>query len=143
MTLVPPRPQPAPLNALRAFEAAYRLGGFAAAAEELSVTPGAVAAHIKSLEAALGAPLFHRRAQGVAPTALADAAASDFSTAFDALGAAMQRLRRAAARRLGTTNWGTKRPSGAKCLVSSTTLEAPAKCAGMSLWPRCARWGIA
>ncbi|MEL7463090.1 MAG: LysR family transcriptional regulator [Pseudomonadota bacterium] len=95
--LSPPRPQPAPLNALRAFEAAHRLGGFAAAAEELSVTPGAVAAQVKTLEAAIGAPLFHRRAQGVAPTALADAVADDFSAAFDRLGAAMQRLRRAAA----------------------------------------------
>ena len=31
-----------PLNALRAFEAAARLGGFARAGEELNVSPGAV-----------------------------------------------------------------------------------------------------
>ncbi|MEL6794479.1 MAG: LysR family transcriptional regulator [Pseudomonadota bacterium] len=82
---------------MRAFEAALRLGGFAAAAEELSVTPGAVAAHVKALEALIGAPLFHRRAQGVEPTALAKSAAREFNAAFDQLGGAMQRLRRAAA----------------------------------------------
>lgn len=99
MSLSPPRPHPAPLNALRAFEAAYRLGGFAAAAEELSVSPGAVASHVKSLEALIGAPLFHRRAHGVVPTALADSVGGDFAAAFDQLGAAMARLRRAAAPR--------------------------------------------
>ena len=31
-----------PLNSLRAFEAAARLGGFARAADELNVTPAAV-----------------------------------------------------------------------------------------------------
>ncbi|MBR7539386.1 LysR family transcriptional regulator, partial [Mycobacterium tuberculosis] len=37
------------LNALRAFEASARLGGFARAAHELKVTPGAIAALIKTL----------------------------------------------------------------------------------------------
>lgn len=97
MSLSPPRPHPAPLNALRAFEAAHRLGGFKAAAEELSVSPGAVAAHVKTLEALIGASLFHRHAQGVTPTPLADSVAAEFGAAFDQLGAAMQRLRRAAA----------------------------------------------
>lgn len=96
MSLSPPRPRPAPLNALRAFEAAARLGGFAAAAEELSVTPGAVAQQVKALEAHLGAELFHRRAQGVALTALGRRAAAEFSDAFDQLGAAMQAVRSAA-----------------------------------------------
>ena len=54
MTVAPPRPKGPPLNALRAFEAAARLGGFAKAAEELSVTPGAVAQHVKALEAWTG-----------------------------------------------------------------------------------------
>ena len=39
-----------PLNALRAFEAAARCGGFSAAAEELSVTPAAVGQQVRHLE---------------------------------------------------------------------------------------------
>ena len=38
-----------PLSALRAFEAAARLGSFKAAAEELAVTPTAVSQQIRAL----------------------------------------------------------------------------------------------
>ncbi|MEL0437260.1 LysR family transcriptional regulator [Phycobacter sp. K97] len=69
MPVAPPHPKPLPLTALRAFEAAARLGSFAAAAEELGVTPGAVSAQVKSLEDSIGAPLFHRRARAVELTA--------------------------------------------------------------------------
>ena len=48
MSVAPPRPRGPHLNALRAFESAARLGGFKAAAEELCVTPGAIAQHIKT-----------------------------------------------------------------------------------------------
>lgn len=54
-----------PLNALRAFEAAGRLGSFVAAAEELHVTQPAVGRHIKALEDHLGARLFERTPRGV------------------------------------------------------------------------------
>ncbi|MFJ3481966.1 LysR substrate-binding domain-containing protein [Pseudomonas sp. NPDC090202] len=54
-----------PLNALRTFEAAARLGSFKAAAEELAVTPAAISHQVKSLEAWLGALLFERSGQGV------------------------------------------------------------------------------
>ena len=91
--LAPPKPAAPPLNSLRAFEAASRLGGFKAAAAELSVTPGAVAQHIKSLEAWAGASLFERMSQGVRLTSLGKAVAADFSQAFDHLGAAVLRLR--------------------------------------------------
>jgi DNA-binding transcriptional LysR family regulator len=57
-----------PLNALRTFEAAARLGSFKAAAEELSVTPAAISHQVKTLEAWLGALLFERSGQGVALT---------------------------------------------------------------------------
>jgi LysR family glycine cleavage system transcriptional activator len=53
------RPLP-PLNALRAFEAAGRLGSFKDAAAELHVTQGAVSQHVRLLEAWLGASLFER-----------------------------------------------------------------------------------
>lgn len=55
-----------PLNALRTFEAAARLGSFKAAAEELSVTPAAISHQIRTLETHLGAMLFKRSGQGVA-----------------------------------------------------------------------------
>lgn len=91
--LTPPKPKAPPLNALRAFEAAARLGGFKAAAAELSVTPGAVAQHVKTLESWAGALLFERMSQGVRLTPLGRAVTEDFSQAFDRLGAAVVRLR--------------------------------------------------
>lgn len=93
MPVYPPKPPEFPLNALRAFEASARLGGFAAAAVELGVTPGAVAAHIKSLEQQIGADLFHRKAQGVAMTPIAEKVFPQLQSAFDALAAASRSLR--------------------------------------------------
>lgn len=55
----------APFTALRAFEAAARHLSFAAAAEELNVTPAALSFQIRSLEDHLGAPVFHRRNRAV------------------------------------------------------------------------------
>jgi LysR family glycine cleavage system transcriptional activator len=58
-----------PLLAVRAFEAAGRRGSFTAAAEELSVTQGAISRQVKILENFLSAELFHREARGVSLTA--------------------------------------------------------------------------
>lgn len=99
MPVAPPVPRLPSLNALRAFETAARLGGFAQAAEELGVTPGAVAAQIKALEAELGADLFERHARGVRLTALGQRALPGFVAAFDALGGAVRALRGEAAPR--------------------------------------------
>ena len=99
MPVAPPRPKGLPLNALRAFEAAARLGGFASAAEELGVTPGAVTAHVKALEETLGAALFVRHAKGVRLTPLGVRALPGFTEAFDRLGLAVQALRAEAAPR--------------------------------------------
>ncbi|WP_088342849.1 MULTISPECIES: transcriptional regulator GcvA [Rhodomicrobium] len=49
-----------PLNPLRAFEAAGRLQSIRRAAEELSVTPGAISRQVRSLETHLGIRLFRR-----------------------------------------------------------------------------------
>ena len=57
-----------PLNSLRAFEAAARLSSFAAAADELSLTPAAISHRIKELENRLGIALFLRRHRGVTLT---------------------------------------------------------------------------
>lgn len=82
-----------PLNALRAFESAARLQGFTKAADELGVTSGAIAQHIKGLEAWLGTELFHRKAQGVELTPLGKSALVDFTLIFDDLGRAVSGLR--------------------------------------------------
>ncbi|MDR3481750.1 MAG: transcriptional regulator GcvA [Burkholderiaceae bacterium] len=58
-----------PLAALHAFEAAARLDGFQRAGEELHVSAGAIAHHVKQLEAWLDVPLFQRLPRGVALTA--------------------------------------------------------------------------
>lgn len=97
MSVKPPRQKLPPLNALRAFEAAARLGGISKAAEELCVTPGAVAQHIKTLEDWAGAPLFHRHARGVVLNELGYRSAADFAAAFDHLSIAVQNLRTRAA----------------------------------------------
>lgn len=100
MSVSPPRPRDIPLNALRAFEASARLGGFTAAAQELGVTPGAVAAHVKALEVRLGAALFERDARGVRLTALGTRALPGFTAAFDMLGQSLHHLRSEAAPRV-------------------------------------------
>ncbi|WP_284165218.1 LysR family transcriptional regulator [Frigidibacter sp. SD6-1] len=49
-----------PLSALRALEAAVRLGGYSAAARALNVTHAAIAQQVRGLEEFLGRPLVHR-----------------------------------------------------------------------------------
>ena len=57
-----------PLNALRGFEAAARLGSFHKAAEELHLTQSAISQQIRSLESYLEQPLFFRQGRSVALT---------------------------------------------------------------------------
>lgn len=49
-----------PLNAVRAFEAAARLGSYVAASQALHVTQPAIGRHVKNLEAWLGVRLLER-----------------------------------------------------------------------------------
>lgn len=97
MPVHPPVPRDLPLNALRAFEAAARLGGFAAAAVELGVSAGAVTAHVRTLEAALGAPLFERSARGVRLSPAGARCLPQLTAAFDALAGVTRDLREEAA----------------------------------------------
>lgn len=57
-----------PLNSLKAFEASGRHLNFRLAAEELNVTHGAVAQHVRALERMLNIKLFHRHARGLSLT---------------------------------------------------------------------------
>ncbi|WP_258195835.1 LysR family transcriptional regulator, partial [Pseudomonas paraeruginosa] len=58
-------PRLPPLNAVRAFEAAARLGSYVAASKALHVTQPAVGRHVRLLEDWLGARLFERTSRGV------------------------------------------------------------------------------
>jgi len=62
-----------PLNALRGFEAAARLGSFKAAADELHVTASAISHQVKNLEDHLGMALFRRDGRGLTLTGAGDA----------------------------------------------------------------------
>jgi len=74
------------LNALRAFEAAARHGGFTGAAEELHVSRGAISRHVKLLELELGVELFSRRAQGVELTEAGRRFLPVLTAAFQSIG---------------------------------------------------------
>jgi len=58
-----------PLNAVRAFEAAARLGSYVAASQALHVTQPAIGRHVKILEEWLDVQLFNRTSRGVTLTA--------------------------------------------------------------------------
>jgi len=74
-----------PLNALRAFEAAGRLGSFKEAAAQLHVTNGAVSQQVRLLEAWLGEPLFERHNRRVVLTANARAYLEQIGPLFEQL----------------------------------------------------------
>ena len=81
-----------PLNALRAFEAAARHMNFSRAADELSVTPGAVSQQIQNLEDYIGAALFKRTPKGLLLTDGAQTALPALREAFDRLAEAASLL---------------------------------------------------
>lgn len=87
-----PRSLP-PLNSLRTFEAAARLGSFTKAARELNVTPAAVSHQIRGLEEYLGVTLFRRTTRSLVLTDQATSAAETLREAFDRIGQSVETLR--------------------------------------------------
>ncbi len=81
-----------PLNALRAFESAARLGSFAGAAKELHVTPAAISHQVKGLEDHLGVALFHRHARGLDLTDAGRLYLPELTQGFEDLARAGERL---------------------------------------------------
>ena len=79
-----------PLNALRAFEAAARLGRMTAAADELAVTPGAISRQVRQLELSLGFSLFEGSKNKPQLTAAATALLPALSAALDQIEAAVR-----------------------------------------------------
>lgn len=83
-----------PLTALRAFDAAARHLSFAKAADELNVTPAALSFQIKSLEAHLGQPVFHRLNRAVELTEAGRTLAPGTADGFQTLAAAWRTTQR-------------------------------------------------
>jgi LysR family glycine cleavage system transcriptional activator len=96
------------LNALRAFEAAARLGSVTAAAAELNVTHGAVSRQVKQLEQALGGgPLFHREGTGLRLSDTGVRLLPVLTSAFDMMAAGVAQARRGGASQLTVSCLGT------------------------------------
>lgn len=82
----------APLNALRAFEAAARHLSFSKAAEELHVTPAAISHQIKALEEFCGVRLFQRMTRSILLTDDGQQVLPLLREGFDLLADASERL---------------------------------------------------
>lgn len=86
-----------PFPALRAFEAAARLGGFAAASQALHQTPSAISHQVRALEAWFKRPLFVRGVRRVTLTDDGQRLLAELSAAFDQIEDACAALRPRAA----------------------------------------------
>ncbi|GAB2677134.1 LysR family transcriptional regulator [Kribbella swartbergensis] len=73
------------LDLLRTFLAVHRAGSITAGAESLGLSQPTVTGQLKSLESALGRPLFERQARGVRPTGAGDELARRIAEPIDAL----------------------------------------------------------
>ena len=82
-----------PFTTLSAFEAAARHMSFKDAAQELSVTPGAVSHQIKALEAELGKQLFIRQHRGVKLTPEGEALFDTLGSTFRQISRQLSRIR--------------------------------------------------
>ena len=81
----PPKRQPPPLTALRAFEAAARHGSISKGAQELGVTHAAISRNVTKLEASLKAKLFERSRHQIQLTRRGAAYAVQLRRIFDDL----------------------------------------------------------
>ncbi|MCR6474816.1 LysR substrate-binding domain-containing protein [Variovorax sp. ZS18.2.2] len=93
-----------PLNMLRAFEAAGRLGSVTRAAQELHVTQSAVSHQIKALEEWLDAALVARDGRRLALTPQGAAYLPSLSNALDVMAHATARIERQATRHTLSVN---------------------------------------
>ncbi len=83
------------ISLLMAFESVIRTGSTLAAAQDLSLTQGAVSRLIQNLEAQLGVQLFRREGRRLVPTENALAYARDVAKAMDLISRASMRVRSA------------------------------------------------
>lgn len=83
------------LSALKAFEAAARLGSFSAAARELNVTHAAVAQHVRALESHFGQALMDREGRAMRATGAGRRLAQDLGEGFGTIAAGVRALAQA------------------------------------------------
>lgn len=114
-----------PLNGLRAFEAAARHLSFKLAAEELSVTPGAVSQQVKHLEQTLGVPLFRRLHRGLVLTGQGEALLPAASEAFERLSAACDGLAQSLPGRALRLGLSPRLASGPEALLARIAAPGP------------------
>ncbi|WP_224816355.1 LysR family transcriptional regulator [Hasllibacter sp. MH4015] len=81
------------LSALRAFEAAARLGSLSEAARTLNVTHAAIAAHVRALEGEFGQPLLRRSGRGMVPTRAGAELARDLGNGFAEIAVGVRALK--------------------------------------------------
>ena len=81
------------LSALRAFEAAARLGSLSEAARALNVTHAAIAAHVRALETEFGQPLLRRSGRGMVPTHAGAELSRDLGTGFAEIAAGVRSIK--------------------------------------------------
>lgn len=80
------------MHALRAFEAAARLGSFARAGEELHLTPSAISHQVRALEEHFGRPMFVRTNRTVILTPEGERLLAVLSPAFESIHAVCAEL---------------------------------------------------
>lgn len=97
-----------PLNPLRAFESAGRLGSFTNAARELNVSHSAISRHIRGLEKRLNVHLFRNQNTGVALTEQGQSYLARITPALDQISSATDAL--------------TATPAGVVTLTTENTL---------------------
>ena len=83
------------LSALKAFEAAARLGSFSAAARELNVTHAAIAQHVRALESHFGPALMDRDGRAMRATGAGRRLAQDLGEGFGTIAAGVRALAQA------------------------------------------------
>ena len=81
------------LTWLRTFEAVVRCGSFTRAAQDLSITQGAVSQQVRQLEAWAGKPLLRRSARALAPNPEGERLASVLSTSLQAIEQVLAQIR--------------------------------------------------
>src|SRR5438270_284406 len=91
MSVAHPTPQPS-LLAIRAFEAAGRLGSFTRAGHELGLTQSAISRHVHALEQCFGQSLFERNGRFIALTRAGTAYLSDLSIGLERIREANLRM---------------------------------------------------
>ncbi len=94
------------LNGVKAFEAAARLGGFAAAGEEMNISPAAVSRAVRLLEESLRVRLFRRLPSKLVLTAAGETYRTGLTPVLDALAMLTDQIRQDPAPRALTVGVG-------------------------------------